>query len=159
MFYLNKKSKYPTEIQVEIWKLNRDKKSGRIIAKEKEVSPAFVSKTLKEANKRIQDLIANQANSNKIRVDLLDVELGYAIGYSKMLNVKAYITFSPMNGVQVWYEHKGDCASCELLNTCRNVLIQEFKERGIKIENDTLAPTDLGEILFQELEDLKNVEK
>ena len=156
MFYINKKSKFPTEIQVEIWKLNRDKVSGRKIAKEKEVTPAFVSKTLKEASKRIENLMLDHARANKIKLDLVNIELGFARGFSKMLNVKAFITFSPSNGVQVWYEHKGECASCELLDTCRSFLKIEFDERNIKLESETLAPTDLGEKLFDKLEALSN---
>ena len=49
--------KYPTRAQVEIWILKRNNLSGRKIAQQRDVTPAFVSKTLKEANKRIKSLL------------------------------------------------------------------------------------------------------
>jgi hypothetical protein len=156
MFFNPRKSKFPTNAQIEIWILNRNKETGRAIAKQKNVTPAFVSKTLKEANNRIKDLLESSANANKIKLDFINVKLGFARGQSQMLNVKTFITFSPSNGVQVWYEHKGDCANCEVYDECRSALLQEFKERNLKIDSPTLAPTDLGEKLFEELEVLSN---
>jgi hypothetical protein len=146
--------KYPTRTQVEIWFLKRNALSGRKIAKQKDVSPAFVSKTLKIANKRIKSLLENTAKTNKISLDLVSAELGFAKGQSRIFNITAYITFSPENGLQVWYNHKGDCATCEEFFHCRTVLLQEFKERNIKLDNAQLQPTDLGDYLFQKLEEM-----
>jgi hypothetical protein len=146
--------RYPTKTQVEVWFLKRNALSGRKIAKRKDVSPAFISKTLKEANNRIEALLENTAKANKITLELLSAKQGFAKGRSHMFDVTAYITFSPENGVQVWYEHKGDCSSCEELSHCRKILLQEFKERNIKIDNPQLRPTDLGDYLFQKLEEI-----
>ncbi|MHA2105466.1 MAG: hypothetical protein ACW981_18735 [Candidatus Hodarchaeales archaeon] len=159
MFLSPRKEKYPSEKQLEIWYLNRSQKSGRSIAKQLNVSPAFVSKSLKQGNQRIKVLFENTARSNKIKLDLLDPELGFARGYSHMLDIKAYITFSPTNGIQVWYEDKGDCANCEVFKECRTALLQEFKERNISIANPTLAPTNLGDELFKKLEELSRDKK
>ncbi|MFX0152659.1 MAG: PCYCGC motif-containing (lipo)protein [Candidatus Hodarchaeota archaeon] len=146
--------RYPTKTQVEIWFLKRNDISGRKIAKQKDVTPAFISKTLKIANKRIKSLLENTAKANKISLNLISAELGFAKGKSHIFNLAAYITFSPENGVQVWYDHKGDCATCEEFTHCRTVLLQEFKERNIKLDNTQLRPTDLGDYLFQKLEDM-----
>jgi hypothetical protein len=113
-----------------------------------------VSKTLTEANQRIRGLVENAAHMNKITLDLMNEELGFARGQSHMFNVRCYITFSPKNGLQVWYEHKGDCVSCEKYTLCREILLQEFKERNLQIEKPSMRPTDLVELLFQELEEL-----
>lgn len=145
--------KYPTKTQVEIWFLKRNALSGRKIAKQKDVTPAFISKTLKEANKRIKALLEHTAKSSKISLDLLNPELGFAKGKSQIFNLTAYITFSPENNIQVWYEHKGDCSSCDQFDHCRSVLLQEFKERDIKLDNPHLRPTDLGDFLFRTLEE------
>jgi transcriptional regulator len=156
---VRKKSKFPTDAQIEIWVLNRKKKSGRVIAKQKNVTPAFVSQSLKEAKQRIEDLLKDSARANKIKIEVLNSELGFARGQNQQLKTKAYITFSPINGVQVWYEHKGDCAGCDVLEECQTALIQEFKERNIPIVNQTLAPTHLSEIFFNHLEALINDNK
>ncbi|MFW9994724.1 MAG: hypothetical protein ACFFD4_21960 [Candidatus Odinarchaeota archaeon] len=154
MFAYPKRIRYPTDNQVEIWKLNRDNLTGREIAGKKDVSPAFVSKTLKQTNKLVKDLLENAARMNKIKLDLLSEELGFARGKSHVFKVKAYITFSPENGVQVWYDHEGECASCGEFGHCRDVLLLEFKERNIDVPSPTLRPTDLGELLFKKLEEL-----
>jgi hypothetical protein len=154
MYFYPKKVKYPTDKQLEIWKLKRKKLTGKEIASQKEVSPGFVSKTWTEANQRIKGLLENAAYMNKITLDLINEELGFARGQSHMLDVRCYITFSPKNGVQVWYEHKGDCVSCEKNSVCREILVQEFKERDLNIDKPTMPPTDLAELLFQQLEEL-----
>ncbi len=146
--------KYPTSTQVEIWFLKRNALSGRKIAKQKAVTPAFISKTLKEANKRIKVLLESTAKASKITLDLISPELGFARGNSHIFNITAYITFSPENNIQVWYEHKGDCANCEEYTHCRSVLLREIKERNIKLENPQLRPTDLGDLLFRKLEEM-----
>ncbi|MFQ5979623.1 MAG: hypothetical protein ACE5OZ_15960 [Candidatus Heimdallarchaeota archaeon] len=90
---------------------------------------------------------------NKISLDLISEQLGYARGQSHMFDVPAYITFSPKNGVQVWYEDKGECVTCEKYNFCRQVIIQEFKERNLKLETPSLQPTLLVEALIAKLEE------
>ena len=122
------------------------------IAKELDITPAAVSKTLSDADSRIQKLLENAARMNKIQLDLISPEFGFARGNSFVFKVKTYITYSPMNGVQVWYEHEGECAGCEEFGTCRQGIHLEFKERGIVILNKQMRPTDLVELLFKKLE-------
>ena len=152
MFAIQRKSKFPTDTQIEFWVLNRDNYSGREIAKEKKVTPAFVSQTLKEANERIDTLLRDAAKANKIHLNYINKELGFARGKSFILKMTVFITFSPTNGVQVWYKQKGSCVGCEVYDECRTALLQEFKERNLPIDNPTLAPTHLSEILFDYLE-------
>jgi hypothetical protein len=154
MFAYPKRVKYPTDNQIDIWRLNRDNWTGRKIAQTKKVSPAFVSKTLKQTNRMIKDLLENAARTNKIKIEKLNSELGFARGLSHVFNVKAYITFSPQNGIQVWYEHKGECGICDEFGHCRQTLLLEFKERHIPVPSPSLQPTDLGELLFQKLEEM-----
>ncbi|MFX0092492.1 MAG: hypothetical protein ACFFBD_12080 [Candidatus Hodarchaeota archaeon] len=146
------KLKYPSETQAKIWRLKRTQITGIQIAKLKKISRASVSKTLKEANERIKTLLDNAARMNKIHLELLSAELGFARGYSHVFKVRAYITYSPINGVNVWYEHEGICEDCEDFTSCRKLLIQEFKERNLSVPTNVLRPTILGEILFQKIE-------
>jgi hypothetical protein len=152
MFALPRKTKYPSDAQLDIWNLNRNKIPGKKIAKLKDVTPAFVSKTLKITNKRIEDLLVNHGKANRITLEHIDPVLGFAKGYHHSLQDTAHITFSPQNGVQVWYEHEGDCTDCEIFDECRKMLLNEFKERDLTPKNQTLAPTDLADELFINLE-------
>ena len=144
--------RYPTETQVEIWFLKRNKISGKKIAERKKISPAFVSKAFVEAKNRIRALLEETAKSNRTTLDLINETIGFARGYNHTFNVVSYITFSPKNGIQVWYDHEGDCTVCERYGQCRKILLQEYKERNIKIDNPQLRPTDLGKRLFEILE-------
>ncbi|MHA2202490.1 MAG: hypothetical protein ACW991_02260 [Candidatus Hodarchaeales archaeon] len=152
MYLYPRKAKYPTNTQTEIWILSRNQMTGREIAAKRQVTPGMVSKTLSEANNRIKGVLQNAARMNKITLKVISPQIGYARGISHMFNVNAYITFSPENGVNVWYEHKGDCVQCEKYVFCRESILQEFKERNIKIDNHSLRPTDLVEKLFTILE-------
>ena len=154
MYFYSRKLKQPSKKQLELWSLKRKKLSGKEIAAQKNVTTGFVSKTLSDANQRIRGLLENAANMNKVSIENLSEELGFARGKSHMLNVKCYITFSPRNGVQVWYEHKGNCASCEKFALCKDILLKEFEERSIEIPSSTLQPTDLVEVLFNKLEEI-----
>jgi hypothetical protein len=154
MYIHPRKVKYPTEKQVTIWQLNRENLTGREIAKKMESDPGFVSRSLKEANKRVKGLLENAARMNKIKLDKLNEELGIARGVSHVVNLKTYITYSPVNGVQVWYDHEGDCVTCDEFVECRAGLIQEFKERNIEIPSPTMRPTDLSELLVKKIEEM-----
>ncbi|UCG70620.1 MAG: hypothetical protein JSV09_06275 [Thermoplasmata archaeon] len=125
---------------------------GNEIAETKAITTATVSKSLKEAKDRIANLLKNTARSNKVKLDLISPKLGYARGYSPTLKLRVYITYSPINGIQVWYDHQGECAMCEELNGCKQALFQEFKEREIEIPSKTMPPTDLSAFLFTQIE-------
>lgn len=151
MFSYLGKHKPPTEKQIKIWGLKRDKLTGREIAEQEKVDPGYVSRSLKEANKRITGLLEEAAKMNKIKLEFVNGELGIARGHSHIFNISAHITFSPQNGLQVWYEHKGDCTNCEEFAACKEALIQEFKERNISIPDDETQPTDLSDLLFKKI--------
>lgn len=158
MYSFARRIKYPTDKQLIIWKLKRDQLNQKEIADKRDVTIGFVSKSLSEANRRIEGLLENAANGNKISLKVLNGELGYARGKSHMFDVKAYITFSPKNGVQVWYQDKGDCINCGKYGYCREVIQQEFAERNLKLESPSLQPTLLIEKLITEIEKRLEVE-
>ncbi|MFX0052051.1 MAG: hypothetical protein ACFFAJ_13170 [Candidatus Hodarchaeota archaeon] len=159
MFTFPRKTKYPTDAQLEIWTLKRNNIPGKEIAKLKDVTQAFVSKTLKITTKRIEDLLVNAAKTNRITLEIIDPVFGFAKGYHHTLKDVAHLTFSRQNGVQVWYEHQGDCADCDIFNECRNMLLNEFKERNLQPKSETLAPTNLADELFLKLESLSQKKK
>ncbi|PWI48548.1 hypothetical protein CEE45_05760, partial [Candidatus Heimdallarchaeota archaeon B3_Heim] len=80
--------KYPSTSQMEIWQLKRTRLTGKQIAQRKQISRAAVSKTLKEANKRVMALLENGARMNKIHLDLLSAKFGFARGYNHVFKVR-----------------------------------------------------------------------
>ncbi len=144
--------KYPSATQVVIWQLKRAQHTGKRIAEQKQISPASVSKFLKEANARVLALLKNAAKMNKIHLELNSARFGFARGYSHVFNVPAYITYSPVNGVNVWYHHEGTCEACDDFTPCRKSLIKEFEERNIEVPDDVIRPTFLAEIIFEKIE-------
>ncbi|MHA2232576.1 MAG: hypothetical protein ACXAB4_08785 [Candidatus Hodarchaeales archaeon] len=154
--------KYPTKKQVAIWNLRRTQLTkdhrivGKEMAKQLDISPGAVSQFLTEANNRIRAILENAARMNKIRLDLLSPEVGFARGKSLIFKTQTYITYSPVNAVQVWYDHKGDCEGCEEFGDCRRGILQEFKERDLNVPNAALRPTDMVELLVRELEGMVN---
>ncbi|MFW9993268.1 MAG: hypothetical protein ACFFD4_14590 [Candidatus Odinarchaeota archaeon] len=144
--------RYPSTTQAAIWQLKRAQHTGKQIAEQKQISPASVSKNLKEANTRVLALLKNAAKMNKIHLEVTSARLGFARGYSRVFNVPAYITYSPVNGVNVWYHHEGKCEECDDFTPCRKSLINEFEERNIEVPRDVIRPTFLAEILFKKIE-------
>ncbi len=144
--------KYPSSLQVELWLLKRNELNGREIAEKKGISRATVSKNLKHANNRVKSLLQNAAQMNKIHLDLLNEKLGYARGYNHIFKLQVHITYSPVNGIHVWYDHKGVCENCEDFVSCRKVLLQEFQERNLQVPHTAIRPTDLSDLLFQQIE-------
>jgi len=49
--------------------------------------------------------------------------------------------------VQVWYEHDGDCGTCQRYTECIELLWDYATELGIRIEK-TADPTKMAEELF-----------
>ena len=82
----------------------------------------------------------------------MDATKGFLMGYSVHFRTKAFITFSAKNGIQVWYKHEGECEKCNKIQTCREMLLAEAKDRNFLFPNDTsqILPSKLAEALFQE---------
>lgn len=155
MPFLVRRIKYPSQQQAEFWVLRRnDHQTVSEIAKSKKISDAAVSQTLKKATNRIRALLESTARTNKICLEIIAPELGYGRGKSRIFKVKAYITYSPFNGVNVWYDHDSDCGTCEEQDDCQSLIVREYQERKIPVPNENLPPAELSERLFQRLEAL-----
>ena len=117
------------------------------------VTRQTVHQTLDIANLKLTDALEETAKINKIETQKLDPDKGYLLGYSSHFRTPAFITFSAKNGVQVWYKHEGDCAKCKQLETCREALLAEAKDRNFLILDDTskILPSKLAEALIAKI--------
>ncbi|MDD1693662.1 MAG: hypothetical protein LUQ71_02960, partial [Methanoregula sp.] len=62
----------------------------------------------------------------------------------------AYIFVSEKHGMQVWYEHDGDCGACDEFTQCIEFIWDFAQELGIKIEK-TADPTKMAEELLTKI--------
>lgn len=144
---------YLTPKQEQIWNLKSKGLQEVSIARKLNVTRQTVHKALDVAHSKILQALEEAAKLNKIKVETVDPTKGILIGYIPEFRTKAIVTFSSVNGVQIWYKYEGDCKNCDQLQACRTMLLNELEERKIQpIRNlDTMLPSKLAEILFSKI--------
>ena len=144
---------YLTSKQKTIWDLKSSGLQEAKIARKLNVTRQTVHKAIDTANVKIGEALAETAKINKIEIQTVDPTKGFLLGYSSHFKTKAFITFSAKNGVQVWYKHEGDCEKCSKLQTCRETLLAEAKDRNFLILDDTskILPSKLADALFSKI--------
>ncbi len=144
---------YLTPKQRAIWNLKSSGLQEAHIARKLNVTRQTVHKSLDIANLKIEDALQEVAKINKIDIETLNAERGFLKGYSNHFKTPAFITFSAKNGIQVWYKHEGDCEKCKKLQTCRETLLAEAKDRNFLLLDDTskILPSKLAEALFAKI--------
>ena len=141
---------YLTPKQLMMWEQKRKGLAEATIARELNVTRQTVHEALGIAQKKVLESLEETAAMNKIKVQKVNPRRGYLVGYSPHFKTKALITLSVHKGIQVWYRDEGDCQTCEHLQTCREALIEEAKERNLPLpENEsTMVPSEFAEELF-----------
>ncbi len=138
------------EKQFKFWKLRRDGLPNINIARSFNISRQAVSRALISMDKRVEDTLLEMAQSNQIEMEGMNAERGILFGHSMPFNANAIIFVSAKYGVQVWYEHEGDCGACSRYTQCIELLWDFADEMKIKLER-TDDPTKLAEELFGKL--------
>ena len=138
------------EKQFTFWKLRRDGLPNINIARSFNISRQAVSKALISMDKRVEDTLLEMAQSNQIEMVGMNAERGILFGHSIPFDASAIIFVSAKHGVQVWYEHEGDCGACSRYTQCIELLWDFADEMKIKLER-TDDPTKLAEELFGKL--------
>jgi hypothetical protein len=139
--------KFPTKQQASIWQKRRQEIPPSEIARELEVSRAFVSKAQRIAEERIEKILLYTASSNRIRIQHISSRYGLAVGNNPVNKSTTYIVYSPSLGAQVWYSHEGDCKNCSERSVCEEILHTLATEWSVPILRN-LPPTDAVEELF-----------
>lgn len=144
---------YLTSKQKLIWKLKKQGFSEANIARKLNVARQTVHKALNVANFKLYNALVESAKINRIKIEIIDPVQGFLVGYSPIFKTKAIITFSTKNGIQIWYKHKGNCRNCDQLQVCKEMLLAEAEERGIKFPENasSMNPSELAEILFSKI--------
>lgn len=142
--------RYPTKQQNLIWLKRRSGIAPSVIAKELDVSRPFISQSQKIAEQRIEIILRAAAQMNRITLNHISPEFGFASGYNPANESNTYITYSPEFKVQVWFDHEGDCDNCESNFECDRIL------RGLAVEWDLsipkeMVPTQVAQTLFDRI--------
>lgn len=142
-----------SEKQFEFWKMRRSGSPNIIIAARLGISRQAVSKALLTMDEKIRTILLEMAYSNQIEEERLNVEKGILFGRSIPFNTNAIIFISFKHGVQVWYEHEGDCESCPRYTRCIELLWDFADELKMTLEK-TDDPTRMADELFSKLKEL-----
>ncbi len=141
---------YLTPKQSLIWSLKSDGLSEANIARKLVITRQTVHHALNTANQKIGESLEETANINKIEIEIMDPSRGFLTGYSSHFKTQAFITFSAKNGIQIWYKHEGNCEKCNRLKACREILLEEARDRKLTLQDQAgqMLPSKLAEILF-----------
>jgi hypothetical protein len=139
--------------QFGFWKMRRDGMSNITIANLLGISRQAVSRALLLMDERVESTLREMAMANQISVEKINAERGVLIGRSIPFQTPAIIFVSEKHGVQVWYEHDGDCGSCQRYTECIELLWDYASELGIKIVK-TADPTKMAEELFKNVKEI-----
>ncbi|HVP95732.1 hypothetical protein [Methanoregula sp.] len=136
--------------QFRFWKMRRSGMSNVSIANHIGITRQGVSQALLAMDGKIEDSLREMAHANRIQIEKIDVERGVLSGRSIPFQTNAYIFVSEKHGMQVWYEHDGDCNACDEFARCIEFIWDFASELGIKIEK-TADPTKMAEELLAKI--------
>ncbi len=139
--------------QFEFWKLRRDGLPNMNIARSFSISGQAVSRALITMDERVKEALLEMARANQIEVGKVNSMRGVLFGRSAPFNVNAVVFISAKHGMQVWYEHDGDCGACNRYTQCTELLWDFADEMKLKFEK-TDDPTKLADELFGKLRDM-----
>ncbi len=144
---------YLTPTQKIIWDLKSTGLPEASVARKLNVTRQTIHKSLDIANAKVSRSLEETAKSNKIKIQSVNAATGVLIGYSTHFQTKALITFSAKNGIQTWYKHEGDCERCEQLQTCKETLLAEAKDRNISLPENIadILPSEFAKTLFAKI--------
>ncbi len=136
--------------QFEFWKLRRGGLPNINIARLFKISRQAVSRALLTMDERIEKTLLEMARANQIEAESVNAARGVLFGRSVPFNVDAIIFVSEKHGMQVWYEHEGNCGACSRYTKCIELLWDFADEMKLRLEK-TDDPTKLADELFEKL--------
>ena len=136
--------------QFGFWKMRRNGMSNISIANQLGITRQGVSQGIRLMDEKIESTLREMAHANRIQIEKVDVERGVLLGRSIPFQTNAFIFVSEKHGMQVWYEHDGDCGSCDEYTQCIEFIWDFAAELGIRIEK-TADPTKMAEELLAKI--------
>jgi len=126
-----------------VWQEFQMGKSTSSIAEEHKAeawSPAYVSRVLNRARKKIAKTLKEHANSHRLDIETLLDYKGLLIGFDYQTSAQVYIIFTEKLGTIVWYKHDSYagklCPECPKEDECRETLDTIIQEHNIQLRDD-----------------------
>jgi predicted transcriptional regulator len=141
------------EKQFAFWKMRRTGTPNITIANLLGISRQAVSKALLVMDGKIELALKDMAQANQIAIEKINAERGVLLGRSIPFQTAAIIFVSEKYGMQVWYEHDGNCEACQRYTECIELLWDYATELGIRIKK-TADPTKMAEELFVKVKEI-----
>ena len=104
--------------QFGFWAMRRSGVPNITIANRLSISRQAVSRALLLMDEKIEATLREMANANQIAIDKINTEWGILLGRSIPFQTATIIFVSEKHGVQVWYEHDGNCGTCQRYTDC-----------------------------------------
>ena len=144
---------YLTPKQRKYWGLRRSGLTQAEISREMDVTRQTVNKTFNAIDSRVSRALLEAAQVNRVEISRVDPEKGFLLGRSPSLGIDVLVTFSDRNGILVWYRGEGGCSECGWLSSCRQKLLMEAEDRGIRLpeEAEEMEPSKMAETLFKKI--------
>ncbi len=120
-------------------------------------SPAYVSRVLNRARKKIAKTLKEHANSHRLDIETLLDYKGLLMGFDYQTSTQVYIIFTEKLGTIVWYKHDSYdgklCPDCPKEDECRDTLDIIIHEHNIQLRVDEkqLYLTDQSIAIFNKL--------
>jgi len=144
---------YLTPRQRHLWSLMLGGFSESDISRKEEISRQSVHIILNVAREKISQALKEAAEVNGIRIKQTDVMKGILVGESRELGHKVVVTYSPSNGIRIWYAHDDDCRECKIDRSWIKVILKEAEERQIELSDAELRlpPHKLAKLVFTKI--------
>jgi len=120
-------------------------------------SPAYVSRVLNRARKKIEKTLREHATSHRLDVESVLDYKGLLIGFDYQANTQVYIVFTMALGVVTWYRHDSyagrPCSECPKEAECRKTLDTIIKEYNLALRSNEqeLPMTEQSIVVFHKL--------
>jgi DNA-binding CsgD family transcriptional regulator len=144
---------YLTPRQRHLWSLKLIGLTESDISRREEISRQSVHIILDVAQEKVSQALREAADINRIEVKHVDFSKGILAGKSLEFGHKVVVTYSPSNGIRIWYAHDDDCQECKLDRSWVKVILKEAQERHIELSDAELrlAPHKLAKLVFSRM--------
>jgi hypothetical protein len=124
-----------------VWQeFQKGKTTSEIADENPEWAPAYTSRVLNRARKKISKVLKEHAKSHRLDVESLQDYKGLLIGFDYQANTQVYIVYTEVEGIIVWYKHDSYggklCPECPKEKDCRETLNMIISDYYIELRHD-----------------------